>query len=145
MTGESITSTLHLAAKELLPQQKATARKPWISNKTFELIDRRNDLRIAGKHREEIELQREIKKSVKHDRRNYLEELVGAGMWSQLKLLRRGSPKMKGRLRNAAGVVVENDEKAETLADYFENIQWRVRLLLDVGVAERLGPLLEVS
>ena len=82
LTGESIIFAFYLVAKELLPQEKATVRKPWISNKTLELIDRRNDLRIVGKHREEIELQKEIKKSVKHDRCNYLDELVGAGMWS---------------------------------------------------------------
>ena len=29
---------------------------------------------------------------------------------------------MKGRLRNAAGVVVGNAEKAEILAEYFETV-----------------------
>ena len=52
---------------------------------------------------------------------------------------------MKGRLRNAVGVVVGNDEKSETLADYFESVQWRVRPLSDVGLTEPMGLLLEVK
>ena len=52
---------------------------------------------------------------------------------------------MKGRLRNADGVVVENDKKADILAEYFETVQWRVRPLSDVGVTEVLGPLLNVT
>ena len=52
---------------------------------------------------------------------------------------------MKGRLRNSEGEVVENDKKADILADYFEKVQWRVRLSLDAGVREPMGPMLNVK
>ena len=54
---------------------------------------------------------------MKHDRRDYLDTLVKAGTWSDLKKLRKGASRMKGRLRDLEGVVVESDQKAETLAD----------------------------
>ena len=41
--------------------------------------------------------------------------------------MRKGIPKSKGRLRNLDGRVVQSDEQAETLAQYFETVQWRVR------------------
>ena len=109
------------------------------------MIEQRNVLRIAGDYSGEIELQKAIRRSVKVDRAAYLDELASAGAWTQLKMLRRGPNKMKGRLRNQAGEAADNSEKAETLADYFENVQWRVRPLLDISSQEPLGPTLDVK
>ena len=100
LSGEVIASAFHEAAKVVLPLQKAVQRKPWISDRTLGLIDQRNALRIVGDHSGEIELQKAIRRSVKIDRAVYLDELVSAGAWTQLKMLRRGPNKMKGRLRN---------------------------------------------
>ena len=113
------------------------ARKPWISNRTLELIDKRNESRINGCQEEEIKIQKEIRNSVKHDRCDYLDTLAGGGTWSDLKKLRQGPSRMKGRLRNLEGVVVESDQKAETLADYFAKVQWRVRPVSDAGTQGR--------
>ena len=41
--------------------------------------------------------------------------------------LRKGTAKRKGRLRNMEGEVVASEKKAETLAEYFEKVQWCVR------------------
>ena len=109
LTGNSIVSALHAAANIVLPIQKASQRKPWISQRTLDLIDARNNLRIEGRHIEEAELQKEIRKSARHDKRNYLDILAGSGSWDQLKMLRRGPSRMKGRLRNLQGLVVESD------------------------------------
>ena len=40
---------------------------------------------------------------------------------------------------------VENDKKAEIIADYFETNHWGVRPLSDVRVREPLGPMLNVK
>ena len=59
---------------------------------------------------------------MKYDCRDYLDKFAGVGTWADLKKLRQGVSRMKGRLRNLEGVFVENDQKAETLADYFERV-----------------------
>ena len=73
LTGDSIVTALHAAAHAVLPVQKAVQKKPWISQSTLELIDARNILRIEGKHTEEVELQKQIRKLARHDKRNYLD------------------------------------------------------------------------
>ena len=88
-TGNSIVSALHVAANVVLLTQKASQRKPWISQRTLDLIDARNNLRIEGRHIEEAELSKEICKPARHDKRNYLDILAGSGSWDQLKMLRR--------------------------------------------------------
>ena len=134
LEGDSIVFALHQAAKLVLVSQNATARKPWISKRTLGLIDKRNEMRISGQHDAEIRIQKDIRISARHDRRNYLEELAGGGTQSQLKILRNGVLRMKGCLRTSEGVVDENIKQAETLADYFEKTQQRVKPFSNVGV-----------
>ena len=146
LSGESVVIVLHAAAKAVLHTPlKAAPRRPWISSKTLRLIDRRNELRMSGNHVEEGVLQKEIRSSVRVDRRAWLDELASAGAWTQVKMLRRGLQNMKGRLRNLEGATVTNDEKPEMFVEYFEEVQWRVRPLEDVLDQELLGPSLNVN
>ncbi len=52
---------------------------------------------------------------------------------------------MKGRLCNIEDEVVENGKKPDILADYFEKVQWRVRLLFDIGVYGCVSLMLNVK
>ena len=72
-------------------------------------------------------LRADVKRSAKRDRAKWLDDLAASGEWSKLSILRKGMAKDKGRLRSLDGRAVGSDEKAETLAAYFEKIQWRVR------------------
>ena len=70
---------------------------------------------MRGEHTDEVEVQKDIRRSVKLDRRNYLDEFIKDGMYSQLKELRRGPQKMKGNLRNLEGSVVFSEKRAEII------------------------------
>ena len=68
-----------------------------------------------------------FKASAKKDKAKWLEELVATGDWKAIKLLQRGPRRQQGRLRNCHGQVVSSEDRAETLADHLETVQWKVR------------------
>ena len=41
--------------------------------------------------------------------------------------VRKGTKRQQGRLKNLQGEVVSSEHRADTLADYLEHIQWKVR------------------
>ena len=82
-----------------------------------------------------MNLQRALRTSVKRDRAAWLDKLAASGDWQLLKQLRRGSKPTQGRLRDRTGTAVASNQKAETLADYLEQVQWKVR---DVSACDGL-------
>ena len=84
-------------------------------------------------------MSKQVKKSAKLDRRAWLDNLVASQDWAKLKLLKQGKTTTKGRLRNREGQVVPSDMKAQTLAEYFEEVQWRLRILDGDVPNEALG------
>ena len=84
----------------------------------------RNAATKEGKKVEAEYYQKLVKQSARADRRVWLQNMASSGDWSQLKTLRKGSSTSKGRLRNLSDEVVSSDRKAETLAEYFEKVQW---------------------
>ena len=57
---KSIVDVFYTAAEDVLPRQRLVARRPWVSNRSLELIDARNACRNSGKMVEEVELRKEI-------------------------------------------------------------------------------------
>ncbi len=53
--------------------------------------------------------------------------MANSGNWSQLKTLRKGNFISKGCLQNLTNEVIPSNKQAETLAEYFEKIQWKIR------------------
>ena len=49
------------------------------------------------------------------------------GNWHHIRKIRNPRRARSAKLRNSAGEIVESDLWADTMADHFEKIQWRVR------------------
>ena len=117
---------LHEAADEELPRQQAVAKRPWISGETLLLIDQRNASRRAGAWEEETRLNKEIRAATRRDRETWLNGMVASGDWQSVRKLRVGVAAKHGRMQNLNGELVDSSERAETLADFYEKVQWRV-------------------
>jgi hypothetical protein len=68
-----------------------------------------------------------------------------AGPWAAIKKLRNGPPKKPIQIRDAQGKLVDSSHRGDTLADYFEKVQWKVSFA-DVHPTgeEDMGPTLPV-
>ena len=115
------------AAEETLCQRTVGRRRPWISQRTLGLIEERSIARRQGDRNKESSLAQSIRKSVKTDRSDWLNDLVASGDWASIRKLKKGPSPAQGRLKNAEGVTVDSDLRADTLADHLQNVQWRVR------------------
>ena len=60
----------------------------------------------------------------------------------EMRRLRKGHRPQSGRLKNADGNVVESDQRAETLANYFESVQWAPLATTEPPHSTRDDPLL---
>ena len=114
-------------AEELLPMKKPKANKPWISESTLELIELKRQARTSNSWTRERELNKKIKREAKNDRARWLMDLSSHGDWKALRFLRKGIAHQQGRLKNISGDIVPSDERADTLAEYFETVQWKIR------------------
>ena len=115
------------SAVRCLHQTKRQARKPWISSRTLHLLEERDKARTSRNRHLEKMLHGQVKQSVKMDRSQWLDDLLRTGDWNEIRRLRKGHRPQSGRLKNADGNVVESDQRAETLANYFESVQWAPR------------------
>ena len=114
-------------AEASLPQHSATAKRPWISERTLALIDRRSAARRVRDRGAEEALNKEVMTSVMRDRSTWLELVLADGDWAQIRKLKKGFTSNQGRLQNASGELVDSDCRAETLAEHLQNVQWAVR------------------
>ena len=131
------------AASATLPSRSARPMRPWISERTLRLLDARSLARQTGDWLKEQELNRDIRLTVKGDRARWLDALVATGDWSQVRKLRKGHTPSQGRLRNANGAYVSSEQRAETLAQHLESVQWSVRPTTVVPEREHIhSPLL---
>ena len=105
----------------------ASGKRPWISTATLNLIDARNNARLNYDYGHEVIPNKKTKQAVCKDRSNWLSALIKSGAWEELKALRAKPQRRYGRLRDRDGHITASDEKACTLADYFETIQWSVK------------------
>ena len=75
-------------------------KKPWISDRTFSLINERNNLRKHGLYIEEKMKTIEIKRAVKIDKTRWIHSQIASGDWSKIKNLRKPPKSQQGRLYN---------------------------------------------
>ena len=120
----AMATSFQQSAVRCLHQTKRQARKPWISSRTLHLLEERDKARTSRNLHLEKMLHGQVKHSVKMDRSQWLDDLLKTGDWNEIRRLRKGHRPQSGRLKNADGNVVESDQRAETLANYFESVQW---------------------
>ena len=119
--------TVENAVCHLVPLKQHRPNKPWISETTLHLLDRRRAVRENGKWILEKQLRGEVKRSAKADRAKWLEDLAGSGNWDCIKKLRKWRCVRQGRLHNTEGEPVSSEKRAETLAEHLHHVQWRAR------------------
>ncbi len=90
-------------------------------------IERRNHARRDQNHELERDLNKQIRQSAKVDRGLWLSSMLHDGSWSNVRKLRKPQTWKQGRLRNLQGELALNTERAETMAEYLERVQWSVR------------------
>ena len=59
--------------------------------------------------------------------------------------LKKGVKRQQGRLRNLNGELVSSEQRAETLAEHLEKVQWAVRPISATRPTERIGDELPVK
>ena len=116
----AMATSFQQSAVRCLHQTKRQARKPWISSRTLHLLEERDKARTSRNLHLEKMLHGQVKHSVKMDRSQWLDDLLKTGDWNEIRRLRKGHRPQS----NADGNVVESDQRAETLANYFESVQW---------------------
>ena len=122
-----IVDSFHGDADVCLPSQVLKPTRPWISSRTLSLLTDRNNARSNGNFTEERRLSKSVKSAVAQDRSAWLNNLVADGDWSAIRRLRKGFAKQQGRLKDALGTFVSSDQRADTLGQYLQDIQWAVR------------------
>ena len=122
------------------------ARRPWISQRTLDLIEQREESREQGWAQRENQQHRQVRASAKQDKRDWIEEELVGGPWSAVKALRKGKAKKPVQVRDAKGALIASDQRGNTMADYFEHVQWQVSFadFAPTGTAE-LGATLPVN
>ena len=141
----SFSEFMRQAAEEVLPIVKATARRPWISERTLRYIDERSQERAANNKVLEAQKHKLVKASVKQDRTSWLHELLASGSWQEVRKLHKPAAAKQGRLKNTEGIVINSSERADTFAKYLESVQWAVRPLATVTDAPPLFDALPVD
>ena len=139
-------STAFAAASEVLPKIKIVANRPWTSSETLSLIRERDICRRKGDFEREKLLNKDVRRAARTDRRHRLEEEVASGSWSSVRSLRKGNRIKHAGVRNLEGVLTGTGERAETLADYFEKVQWSVQFPgLRPSATQPIGDQLPIS
>jgi hypothetical protein len=133
------------AAGLTLPQTELVPNKPWIRHDTLVLIKQRNCARTQGRHSDETALNKRVRMSAKRDRGAWLDNLVETGDWAQIRRLRKGFRPKQGRLKDSNGKVVSSEDRAQTMADYLQSVQWAVRPVTASPDRAPLGPTLNVQ
>eukprot|EP00959_Pyramimonas_sp_CCMP1952_P252126 5268026-Pyramimonas_sp.AAC.1 len=81
-----------------------------------------------------------MRNACKQDKTVWVDTQFSTGSWDALKKRCRPKPRRQGRLRNMSGKLVENTQRAETMAEYLEKVQRKGRTaeLLDVSPGDYL-------
>ena len=65
-------------------------------------------------------------------------QICASGDWDEVRKLRKGLKHQQGRLKNRSGQLVSSEERAETLAEHLEKVQWAVRPTTAMLLSDRL-------
>jgi len=115
-----------VAASTVAKVEGRAAKRPWISQRSLDLIDQRENARKQGWGWAEKDLHCRVRASVKQDRKKWIDDELVGGPWSTVKALRKGKAKKPVQVRDGQGAVVDSDKRGDTMADYFEQVQWKV-------------------
>ena len=69
---------------------------------------------------------KQLKLQVKNDKADWLDKAIASGDWHAINSMRQ-KPKSQHLAIDALNSAVDDDPRAETLAQYYESIQWAVR------------------
>jgi len=75
---------------------------------------------------DEAALHKQIRAAAKQDRRTWLESTLAGGSWSAVRRLRKKPSTKPVQIKNDQGLLVDSSTRGDTMADYFENVQWKV-------------------
>ena len=78
------------------------------------------------------------------DKTAWTEAHIANGNWDAIRAFCRGRQRKQGRLQNIAGKLVESNKRADTMAEFLEKVQWKVRPA-EIISQEPLGPTLPVN
>ena len=113
-------------AASILQPAGRVSRRPWISAVTLGLLNQRDDAQRQGNLAEQQKLNKRIKASVQKDKRDWLDSELAEGHWKVVRALHKKVPKRPIQIQDERGQFVESTKRADTLADYFEQVQWQV-------------------
>ena len=82
--------------------------------------------RLAGDVEKWQNLERAIRKSVRQDKRKWVENAVGTGDWDQLKVARKKFSSKQTSLKTREGELCSMREVANVQADQYEKVQWKI-------------------
>ena len=120
--ADIISEAMHVAAKQCYSMGRQT-RKPWVSQEILEMILLRQEARKWNNYDQEKILHKQIRNSVKAGRKQWLDaQLVGGG-WKEIKALKKCPTKKPLQVRGGDNTLVSSGARADTLADYFENVR----------------------
>ena len=103
--------------------------KPWISQKTLDLIKQRSEFRSRADYQGEKDCNKIIKQQVKIDRSNWLDDWLRQGDWHSIKRFKKGIKKrgVQQNLIDQSNIEISPEKHAEAMADHLENVQWHRR------------------
>jgi len=113
------------SASDHVPLLSATPHRPWISSRTLFLIEQRNAARAQGNREDIKDLNKQVQVAARADKKHWLDEAIEHGGWQTVRSLRKIQTR-HGRLRDKHGDLVDAEKKAETMADYLQEEQWKL-------------------
>ncbi|CAE7263960.1 unnamed protein product [Symbiodinium natans] len=113
------------AMDEHIPKYQFAPRKPWISQSTLDLITRRGVLRSQGDLQQVAKYNKDIKRSAKRDKKNWLEEQLQSNSWEPIKQLKKSFPTKMVRLEPSPSLGMSaTATNADIYAAHLEQVQW---------------------
>ena len=71
-------------------------------------------------------LSKQIKHQVRIDKAKWFDDVISKGDWNAIKVIRSKSKRQLVTLQDEHATIVSTEHRAETLASYFERVQWAV-------------------
>ena len=99
----------------------------------MQLIEQRDNASANDDFPLELQLSRQIKAGVKCDKAKWLDEKIAEDDWLAIRNIKGKKKQRVVSLKNSRGQLVGSELKAETMAEYFERIQWAVKPTSDIS------------
>ena len=122
---EDLSKIFLMAIDRHIPQRVAKPSRPWISEATLQLLERRGQLRMQGDLEQVAELNREIRRAAKRDKRIWLDEQLETGDWSAITNLRKPFRQQVLTLKASGDGVPGRSTNADIYAVQLAEKQWK--------------------